>query len=255
MGITILELDSVDSTNTYAKNRFGELADGTLVASTFQSAGRGRLGRKWESPANVNWYVSLVAKQVSSPVLCGAALGLAALETIRELAPELRPFLKWPNDVYLGDAKIAGILCESTTIEGGRVSGLVAGLGLNVNMSREQLAGLGRSATSLRLAAGREFELAKVLAVLAKSLGRCYIAQSERPAELFERWKAANKLLGQELEVVDFKGNAITGIFTSIAGDGAMLLRTADGVCRRFDCGDVRINPDRVRWDEVTADI
>lgn len=251
MEITLLQLDTVDSTNTYAKNRFAELADGTLVVSSSQTAGRGRLGRKWESPPGVNLYASLVIKQVKSPVLCGAVLGLAAIDTIRELAPELKPFLKWPNDVYLGDAKVAGILCESTGFEGDRIAGIIAGIGLNVNMNAAQLAGIDQRATSLRLAANREFDLRIVLNSLEKSLSRYYSAKLAQPDELFETWKTQHKLLGQYLEIIDGKGEIHCGIFAGIDPDGAMILRGSDGTARRFDCGDVRINRDRVKWHDI----
>lgn len=251
MEITRLQLDTVDSTNTYAKDRFAELADGTLVVSTCQTAGRGRLGRKWESPPGVNLYASLVIKQVRSPVLCGAVLGLAAIDTIRELAPELNPFLKWPNDVYLGDAKVAGILCESTGFENGRVTGIVAGIGLNVNMNEAQLAGIDQRATSLLLAAKREFNLKNVLESLEKSLLRYYTTQLAHPNDLFGLWQAQHKLLGQHIEVVDGQGIVSGGIFVGIEPDGAMILRGADGVARRFDCGDVRIDRNRVNWHDI----
>ena len=67
--INVLELESVDSTNTYAKNNFDELPDGTLVVAEEQTAGRGRLERKWISPAGKNIYASLVMKNIKS-VLC-----------------------------------------------------------------------------------------------------------------------------------------------------------------------------------------
>ena len=78
-GINLLELETVDSTNTYAKNNFDVLADGTLVCAEMQTAGRGRLGRHWISPAGTSIYASLVMKRIDQPFYATAAASLAAL--------------------------------------------------------------------------------------------------------------------------------------------------------------------------------
>ena len=117
-GITLLELDRVDSTNTYAKNRFDDLADGTLVCAGMQTAGRGRLGRPWVSPAGTNIYASLVIKRFSDPFYATGTVSLAALKLLQENHPAGDFFIKWPNDLYAGYRKIAGILSETPAMPG-----------------------------------------------------------------------------------------------------------------------------------------
>ncbi len=246
-GITRLELATVDSTNTYAREHFAELADGTLVVSSEQTAGRGRLGRVWHSPAGVNIYATLVIKTPQSPFLAAAMLGLAGLATLRHFVPGCCSFLKWPNDVYVEDRKIAGILCESAAYSAGRVTGLVAGIGLNVNLDPAALAAVGQPATSLAALAGRDFDLKKVLQELEKQLLRYYITHSKSPDLLFFEWREENRLLGEELEVVTGNGEVLRGRFAAIEPDGTMILDCC-GQRREFNCGDVKIRREAIDW-------
>lgn len=105
----ILHFAEIDSTNTYARDHFNDLPDALLVTASFQTAGRGRLGRKWISPPDTNVMATFVMKHVGDAFLATCVASLAVLETLRNAAPGLDFFVKWPNDVYAEDAKIAGI--------------------------------------------------------------------------------------------------------------------------------------------------
>lgn len=234
-----LHLDSVDSTNTYAKTHFADLADGTLVTADFQTAGRGRLGRKWVAPRGVNLCGSFVMKKTSDAFRATAAVSLAVLDLLREAAPAQDFFIKWPNDVYAGDAKIAGILCEGV-FEGGRIAGVVAGMGINVNLADAELAEIDRAATSLLFLEKRSFDLKKMRFRLAKLLKECYILYSRFPARLFERWKSENRLLGRPIEFDTPEGTRIEGFLTDIQDDGAIRVSVGTENCI-FRCGDLRI--------------
>ena len=111
--INLLELESVDSTNTYAKDNFNVLADGTLVCAEMQTAGRGRLGRRWLSPAGTNIYASLVMKRIDNPFYATVTSSLSTLAMLFAAWPRGSFFIKWPNDIYSGCRKISGILCEA----------------------------------------------------------------------------------------------------------------------------------------------
>ena len=130
----VLSLDTVDSTNLYAKNNINNLPDGTVIHALRQTSGRGRFTRKWVDLGNDNLFVSFVLKpsinfnnsfanltQYLSVVLC------KVLETF-----DVEPQIKWPNDVLINGKKIAGILCEAIN-EGGKFKGLVLGIGVNLN--------------------------------------------------------------------------------------------------------------------------
>ena len=232
--------DTIDSTNTWSAAHFGELADGELVAAAVQTAGRGRLDRTWVSPAG-NIYATFVQKDVSSPLLGVAVASLAVLDLVRELAPADRFHIKWPNDVFRGTAKISGILAQYICPRNGASGGLVTGIGVNLNMTREQLAGATQEATSIGILTGapvdceaalKRFE--ELLHVYAAMLGR-------DPSLLFSRWKNENGLLGRHVEFVAGDGSRLTGLFRDIADDGSVILDEDDGRTLRLNCGDVRL--------------
>ena len=153
--ITILHLDTVDSTNAYAKLHQTELADGTLVVADTQSAGRGRLGRSWVSPPGKNFYGTLLLRKLANPFDGTMVISLAALAALRELAPELPVWLKWPNDLYVGAGKLAGVLSEAAAQPSGPPA-VIAGMGVNLNLTAEELAAIDRPAASVLAASGRE---------------------------------------------------------------------------------------------------
>ena len=234
-------LDEVDSTNRWVRDRFFDLPDGVLVAARNQTAGRGRLGRRWVAPPGVNLTVTARVERVADGFHAGMILGLAALDMVRAAAPEVDPFLKWPNDLYLGLGKLGGLLCEGVP-SGGRIAGVAAGIGINVNMTAEELASLDRPGASLRAATGRIFPLEKLLDELAKCFTRWYIIYHGNRGEVTAAWRRENRLLGRPVAVTDPKGKCWRGVFSDIAPDGALVMRLPDGETRRFDCGDVSLS-------------
>ncbi len=243
----IVMLDEVDSTNRYACEHFAELPDGALVATRNQTAGRGRRGRSWVSPPGANIAVTAVLKNLHDGFHAGCLIGLAGLECVRAAAPELDPFLKWPNDLYLENRKLAGILSESARIVEGRVCGVATGIGLNVNLSENELAGVGQPAISLRVAAKRKFNLDFLIKKLAESLLRYYIIYLKSAETVFAEWKRENRLLGERLTVIDARGVEQEGVFKDILPDGRMVLESVEGAIV-FSCGDVRIDRDSIDW-------
>lgn len=236
----ILHLQTVDSTNTYALRHFANVADTVLVSAHEQSAGRGRVGRRWIAPPGRCLTVSLAMSRIAVGFHAGAVAGLAAVELVREAVPGCSPYLKWPNDVYVGDAKLAGILCEGV-LERGRLAGVVAGIGLNVNLSAVEAARIDGKATSLKiLAAGRDFSVAELVERLAFFLEQWYINYDCGRESLLAAWRRENRLIGRMIEVVDPAGNVLSGRFSAIDGDGSLVLATPGGD-RVFRCGDVRI--------------
>ena len=145
--ITIVELDEVDSTNTFARRHFDDYPDGTLITARSQSAGRGRRGRTWITPPGVCFSGTMIFKHLSDGFHAGCIVGLGALAALREIAPEVKAFLKWPNDIYVGDRKLAGILSEGAKIEQGRLTGVVSGVGVNVNLPESVISMLDQPAT------------------------------------------------------------------------------------------------------------
>lgn len=240
----ILFLDRVDSTNLHAKRHFAELADGVLVAAGEQTAGMGRQGRRWLSPAGENIYASYIMKHVHVPYLATAAASLAVLKTLREYDGNSLYFLKWPNDVYCGTEKICGILSEGILRRGGNgFDGVIAGMGININGTAESLAGAGQ-AVSLRMRTGCVFSVKKVLSSLAKHLSACYIKYLNAPEQMYSEWKAENRLIGRMLEFETPDGLKFRAELHDLSENGDAVLLPADGGIRIFSCGDVRILKD-----------
>lgn len=150
--IKILKLESIDSTNSYAMQNLSDLNDKQVITADYQSAGKGRQGRKWVSDNSSNAYVSIVLKpniseypysnvtQYLSVVLC----------EVLEENYKLKPKIKWPNDILIDGFKISGILCEAKT-KNNKIEALVLGFGVNLNMEKETLEKIDQKATSLKV--------------------------------------------------------------------------------------------------------
>jgi len=165
-----------DSTNRVAMEMAENYAPhGTVVIADAQTAGRGRMGRRWLSPEGKNLYVSLLLRPsvptVDAPQLALVA-GVALADSVE--AAGVPAVLKWPNDLYCGERKAAGILAEMASDPGG-VRHVVVGVGLNVNMVEEDFPpDLRGTATSLRIRAGRTFRRVDLLVRLLDAFGTRY---------------------------------------------------------------------------------
>ena len=246
-------LDEVDSTNTYAKRHFDNLADGTLVSARMQTAGRGRLGRSWLSGRDRDITATFILKNISDGFHAGVICGLAVLKLIREYAPGSLSFLKWPNDIYIREKKICGILSEGV-ISDGRLAGVVCGFGVNVNSTENDLFTAGQPATSLHICTGRNFDVEKLTERLEKYLFECYIKFNLDFPAVMEEWRRENRLVGHPLEAVDPAGTRITGVFSRIDDDGAMILAQNGGEAR-FLCGDIKIDVAGTDWEKMSREI
>lgn len=139
VGSNHITLDSVDSTNDYAKKLLGENRppEGTLITARSQTKGRGQAGSKWQAAAGLNITASIVLYPTfltaDKQFFLNMAVSLAVKELCEELTnDEIR--IKWPNDIYHRDNKLAGILIENT-ISGSHLSSAIIGVGLNVNQT------------------------------------------------------------------------------------------------------------------------
>ena len=158
----LLFLDTVDSTNKYAKEHLENLNDKTLVYANIQTAGRGRMQRKWNSNAGDNIYASVVLKPSKElkDIYSNLTqyLSLVLSETIEEYNTcNIYPKIKWPNDVRINGKKISGILAESV-VEKGELKGIILGFGVNLNCAKEDIEKIDQPATSLNLETGMEID-------------------------------------------------------------------------------------------------
>ncbi len=248
--LNIIYLDKIDSTNKYALRNFEELPDSTLIVATEQSKGRGRHARQWISPPNTNIYASMIIKNIGkNPALASMIASLGALSALRESAPDVKFWLKWPNDIFCRECKIAGILCESASTAKQQIAGIVAGIGINVNMPTEIINKIDQPATSLLHETSNEFNLKKVIKKLAKSLNKYYNIYSISPEVLFTCWKDENLLIGQTVEVNTGEKN-IKGKIVNLGHSGELIFETANEQIKLFS-GDVKINKKSIDFDKL----
>ena len=170
----LLFLEEVDSTNKWAKEHISEISDRTVVYTSCQTSGRGRLERKWNFMGEDNIYASIVLKPSGemkeiysnlTQLLC-----LTLCQTFEEYG--VLPKIKWPNDIQINGKKISGILAESVGVNDintgkYKLQGLVIGFGVNLNTKIEILSKINQPATSLNIETGefinREIFLKKLL--------------------------------------------------------------------------------------------
>jgi BirA family transcriptional regulator, biotin operon repressor / biotin---[acetyl-CoA-carboxylase] ligase len=238
IGKKIIILDTVVSTMDEAF-RLGmeNCPEGTVVCAESQSKGRGRLGRVWASPKNKGLYFSFVLRphlplnQLPQLTLMSAVALAEAIEDISDL----KPLIKWPNDILLGSRKLAGILTELRA-ESDQVKFVIVGIGLNVNTSARQLI---TGASSLKVAAGHSFDRAEVFRAVLRSLEKWYLKLLHHEfARVMEEWKQRSATLKKRIRITDPNG-AIEGEAIDLDDDGALLIRKDNGLIVKKTAGDV----------------
>ncbi len=235
--ISLYHLDEVDSTNSFVKRHVLELADGTLVYADVQTAGRGRMDRKWVS-ARGNFFGTLLMKKLPDPMLGTMVISLAALDVLKNLAPELDVWLKWPNDIYVENAKLAGVLSEAVIMPD-KSRAAVVGIGVNLALSATELATIDKPAASVEKG---KINPEKFASELAKSAKMYYIMGMSCSERLFALWRQRNECVGMELTLVLGGDKNVRGVVTAIAPDGALILRDSEGNERSYYCGDVSVD-------------
>lgn len=235
MGCLIRREAEVDSTNREARLWAREGApDGAVVVAARQTAGRGRLRRRWESPEGTGLYYSVIVRpnlpEEAFPCLTFAA-AMAVCDACRAFAPET--VVKWPNDLILYGRKIAGILLEK---EGGAA---VIGIGVNARQRREDFPEeLREKAGSLEMLTGKPVSLFALENALTKALG-VRIAQAER-GQWRDDYRALCATLGAQVRVVA-ADETFEGVAEEMDETGALLVRAASGALRRVLAGDVSV--------------
>ena len=236
--------DSIGSTNdealAWAAN---DAEDLSLVIADEQTAGRGRLARKWFTPPGTALAFSLILRPTADekPHL-SRTVGLAALAIADSLRTrQLTPQIKWPNDVLLLGCKVSGILVESVW-SGDEIDCIVIGIGVNVLRGSVPPETMGQfPATSLEDELGYPPERAEILFDILSNL------INMRPQlgsdELLSRWNESLAFLGQEVQVEVGNGVPVTGLILGLESDGSLRLRDGHDKTVAVRFGDVRLRP------------
>ena len=205
--VKVIQLEEVDSTNSYGKKHIDEFEDKTAIITKKQTSGRGRLNRSWVDLGEENLFLSIILKPS---------------ETFNEIYPNLTQYLsvtlckviesygiqtqiKWPNDVLIDGKKIAGILSE-TVMQGQKLKGIVLGVGVNLNSNHEKINAIpNKIATSLNIETQKAIDLKEFLNKLLTEFFEHYdeILQSGF-LQIKDDYIKRNCFLGKELKVQVF---------------------------------------------------
>ena len=162
---TIVTLEEIPSTNSYALEHIAVFDDKSIVFAPHQNSGRGRFDRHWVCDDSENIYMSIILKpkNVTNYPFSNLTQYLSIVVCkVLEREFSLKPSIKWPNDILVENAKISGILAESSVVKN-KIEGIVLGLGLNVNLRKETLDNIDQNATSIGVLMGQQYDVEKIL--------------------------------------------------------------------------------------------
>jgi BirA family biotin operon repressor/biotin-[acetyl-CoA-carboxylase] ligase len=250
MGRPFYYFPTVGSTNVEAKRLAASGApEGTVVVADEQTAGKGRLGRRWSAPPNSCLLMSLLFRPTLSPaqaprltMLCS----LAAAEAIEE-GSGLAVAIKWPNDLVILQSstaaspyrKLGGLLTE-TVISGGTLLFAVVGMGINVNVDPAELGPVMTPATSLSAELGRPADRAALLADILQRIEDRY--PQVTGGELYGDWARRLVTIGQRVRVTSAGARErVEGVAEGVNADGVLHLRDLAGNLHLIAVGDVTL--------------
>ncbi|MBC7006600.1 bifunctional biotin--[acetyl-CoA-carboxylase] ligase/biotin operon repressor BirA [Photobacterium sp. BZF1] len=224
-------LPVIDSTNQYLLDRIGTLPKGASCLAEYQQAGRGRRGRQWLSPFGSNLYLSMYWRLdagIAAAMGLSLVVGVAIAEALESLGAEGIK-VKWPNDLYYQDKKLAGILVEMSG-QAGEAAHLVIGMGLNIAMPESEGEAIEQSWTNLSEACDSLPARNKLAAALVNRLYDALKDYEESGMEGFtSRWNRLDNFLDRPVKLL--MGNReVEGIARGINNQGALLLETEQGV-------------------------
>ncbi len=246
-GRTLHVLEAVASTNTHTAALADESAPhGTVVVAESQTAGRGRLGRQWHSPSGKNLYCSVLLRTMPArerqPLWLSWIPLIAALAVSRavQVVANLKPTVKWPNDILIGNRKLGGILCESSGVGTARAT-VIVGIGLNVNIRRDEFPEeLREIATSLAIEARHPCERTALLAALLGELEiRCESFLSGNHDDILKEYILRCSTIGQRVRIELAHGEHMDGTAESIQADGSLRIIRDDRTTADVRTGDV----------------
>jgi BirA family biotin operon repressor/biotin-[acetyl-CoA-carboxylase] ligase len=233
-------LPVIDSTNQYLMDRIGELSSGDACVAEYQQAGRGRRGRKWFSPFGSNLYLSMYWKLEQGPAAAmglSLVIGIVMAEVLQRLgAKDVR--VKWPNDLYLNDRKLAGILVELTG-KTGDAAQLVIGAGINLKMREPATDTINQGWINLQ-DAGVNIDRNELTATLLNEL-RSALLHFEREGltPFIARWRGLDNFLDRPVKLL-IGEQEIHGIERGIDPQGALLLEQ-EGVLKPYIGGEISL--------------
>ena len=241
MNFTILGFDTLESTNTEAINQAKRGAgEGLCIVADHQTAGRGRHGRNWISEKGAGLYFSIILRPVIETKflpLITLMTAVAVADTLENLY-DLKPDIKWVNDIHINEKKICGILAEICETPKG--AAVIVGIGINLKSSNFP-AGIAGLATSIETETGRNPDRDELLSALTRFFSYFYdILQSENGAKIIvEEWKNRSSYAFGKAVKATLENEIVTGTTDGLENTGALRIKTASGEIKIIQAGDV----------------
>ncbi|WP_414165256.1 bifunctional biotin--[acetyl-CoA-carboxylase] ligase/biotin operon repressor BirA [Superficieibacter sp. BNK-5] len=221
---SVAVLPVIDSTNQYLLDRINELQSGDACIAEYQQAGRGRRGRKWFSPFGANLYLSMYWRLEQGPAAAiglSLVIGIVMAEVLHDLgATQVR--VKWPNDLYLQDRKLSGILVELTG-KTGDAAQIVIGAGINMAMRRVEEDVVNQGWITLQeagIAIDRNALAVRLIKELRTSL---QLFELEGLTPYLSRWEKLDNFINRQVKLI-IGDREIVGISRGINAQGALML-------------------------------
>ncbi|HUU40904.1 MAG TPA: biotin--[acetyl-CoA-carboxylase] ligase [Desulfatiglandales bacterium] len=234
---------SIESTNVYAKELAKSgAAEGSLVIAERQTRGQGRMGRPWHSPSCSNLLFSIIFRppfSIDRAFSLTMIAALAVVDAINKITG-LSALIKWPNDVFFNNKKVAGILTEFSA-KRKNIEYVVVGIGLNVNWDISNEPELKHVATSLINETGRPVSRLDLLATIFEFLEEYYELLLKGQEELvYKRWNDFSMVIGKEA-LINSTGKRIKAKVKRIDRNGALVIEDETGKESSVVCGDLEV--------------
>ena len=243
-GTQIIVEPVIDSTNQYMLDRIPNLQSGDTCLAEYQSAGRGRRGRQWISPFGCNLYLSTYWKLEQGPAAAiglSLVVGIVIAETLNKLCGN-KVKVKWPNDLYMNDKKLAGILVELTG-KTGDAAHIIIGIGINIGMNKsiikkDETINQAWSALTDEVENIERNELAgNIINALKKSL---LIFEKQGLKPFLSRWFELDNFLERNVKLL-IGNDIIVGVEKGINEQGALLLQKENGEIIPYIGGEISL--------------
>ncbi len=245
IGQRVIYYPCIDSTNRVARTlALQGGAHGWVVLTDEQNAGRGRLDRTWESqpgkdiPASIIIYPHLPAEDTFQLTMMASIAVVQAVERVCAVTCGI----KWPNDIFLNEKKLCGVLSEGQI--GGHMPFMVIGIGLNVNSSMASRGKLADSAISLRDATGRQHDRNALIIAILEDFNHLYAIAGNDGEQIRCLWEKHAMMLGRRVTVYN-DNDVIKGTACGIVPDGRLIVRESSGQEHLIVCGDLSLRLDQ----------
>ncbi len=237
VGKDIKHFEETESTNIIAREIAGSSDEGTVVIAESQTAGRGRLGRKWISPTGGIW-LSIIIKPKIQPSYAPRITFLAGVSVAKAIRSYgIQAKIKWPNDVLIDGKKVCGILTE-VGAEIDMIDYCIVGIGIDANVDIESFPEeIREGSTSLKKELGREIDRVEFVQKLLLEFEGLYLTfQKEGFLPILEEWRNMSATIGEWVKITT-QTSTIYGEAIGVDGEGALILETGEGKLERIVAG------------------